>query len=121
MHRRTLLVVAFATVALSLALPLHAAKKKEKEPDTSTHTITGKSSCATADGVTSGGNGILLTDSKGNRWVLLGGSEAYRAAQAHRLEGKKMTATYEGKPVMKKDPKGKEYAQITITDIKIED
>jgi hypothetical protein len=32
-----------------------------------------------------------------------------------------MTATYEGKPVIKKDQKGKPYAQVTITDIQVED
>jgi hypothetical protein len=119
MTRRKLLAVSFALVALvGLSAPLHAAKKEK--PAAGPQTVTGKSSCATTDGVTKGGNAILLTDSKGRRWVLLGGTDAYRAAQAVRKEGKTMTATYEGQPVIKKDAMGKEYAQVEVTDIKVE-
>jgi cytochrome c553 len=120
MTRRTLLslAAAVAVIAFVFAAPAQAARKEKAEAGT--HTITGKSSCASCDGVTSGGHAIMLTDKKGLRYVLIGSSEAYRAAQAVRKDGKTMTATYEGKPVIKKDPKGKEYAQIEVTDIKVE-
>jgi hypothetical protein len=118
MNRRTFFAVAVALVALGVSSPLLAAKKEKSAAGTKT--VTGKSSCASCDGVTSGGHAIMLTDKKGLRYVLIGSSEAYRTAQAVRKEGKTMTATYEGKPVIKKDSEGKEYAQVEVTDIKVE-
>jgi hypothetical protein len=52
--------------------------------------------------------------------VLLGGTDEYRAAQKVRKEGKMMTVTYTGAPEVKKDKSGKEYAEIQIESIKID-
>ena len=38
-------------------------------------TISGKSACATCDGVTDAGHNIMLVDGKGMRWVLVGKGE----------------------------------------------
>jgi hypothetical protein len=120
MSRRSLFSLAIvALFAFGLVGTVQAAKKPKEDPN-GTHTVTGKSSCATEDGVTKGGNGILLTDSKGIRWVLLGGTDEYRAAQKVRKEGKMMTVTYTGKPEVKKDSKGKEYAEISVDSIKVD-
>ena len=121
MTRRNLfsLAAAVAVAAFVFALPAQAAKKEKSAAGTKT--VTGKSSCASCDGATVDGHAIMLTDKKGVRWVLIGdGSDSYRTAQGVRKEGKTMTATYSGKPVVKKDSKGKEYAQVEISEIKVD-
>ena len=83
-------------------------------------TVSGKSECATCSGVTSAGHNIMLVDSKGDRWVLIGDSASYKAAHEVRKSEKKMTATLDGEPVAKKDENGKEYKEVKVSDVKIE-
>ena len=83
-------------------------------------TITGKSACATCSGVTSAGHSIMLVDADGARWVLLGDSDSYKAAHKDRKSEKKMTATLDGEPVVKKDSDGKEYKEVKVSDVKVE-
>src|ERR1700709_2514681 len=75
-------------------------------------TVSGKSECATCSGVTSAGHNIMLVDAGGQRWVLVGDRESYKAAHKVRTDEKKMTATLAGDPVVKKDADGKEYKEV---------
>ena len=99
-----------------LVLALAGAAKAEG----TTKTISGKSECATCSGVTSAGHNIMLTDEKGERWVLIGDSESYKAAHKVRMDEKKMTATLAGEPVTRKDDKGQEYKEVKVSDVKVE-
>jgi hypothetical protein len=112
MNRRNLLaLVVLTVVGFFAASSLHAADAK---------TVTGKSGCATCAGVTSDGHAILLTDKDGQRWVLLGSGDDYKAVHAVRKSGKTITATLAGDPVTKKDSDGKEYSEVKVSSIKIE-
>ena len=84
-----------------------------------TKTISGKSTCATCEGVTKAGHSIMLVDSDGMRWVLDGDSASYKAAHEVRKEGKMMTATLAGEPEVKKDSDGKEYKEVKVSDVKV--
>ena len=75
-------------LALGLSAGVAMAEKAEKK------TISGKSACATCDGVT-------------------------KAAHKVRKGGEKMTATLAGEPETKKDDKGKEYKEAKVSEIKI--
>ena len=88
--------------------------------DSDTKTVTGKSACATCSGVTSAGHAIMLVDSTGQRWVLVGDSDSYKAAHKVRADEKTMTATLAGDPVVKKDELGKEYKEVKVSDVKVE-
>ena len=83
-------------------------------------TITGKSACATCEGVTKDGHAILLIDKEGMRWVLTGEGKDYDAAHKVRKDGKTLTASYSGEPLVKKDADGKEFKEVKVTDVKIE-
>ena len=84
-------------------------------------TIAGKSACATCEGVTDAGHNIMLVDDKGMRWVLVGKGDDYKAAHKVRQDGKKMKATYSAAPTSKKDTDGKEYKQVEVTKIEVQD
>jgi hypothetical protein len=84
-------------------------------------TVSGKSACATCDGVTEAGHNIMLVDGKGMRWVLIGKGEDYKAAHKVRDQGKQMKAQYKAAPKSKKDSDGKEYKEVEITKIEVQD
>ena len=85
------------------------------------HKISGTSACATCDGVTKAGHNIMLVDKAGTRWVLVGEGEDYKKAHEVRKDGKKMIATYKGEPKSMKDDNGKEYKQVEVTKVEVED
>lgn len=114
----TVLAVVCLSGGIAFAEDKAADKKTEKAE---AKTVSGKSGCATCDGLPVKGHKILLTADDGTRWVLEGDSAAYKAAHKVRKEGKKMTATLAGKPVTKKDDEGKEYKEAKISSIKVEE
>jgi len=85
-------------------------------------TVTGKSSCATCDGITKAKHEVMLVDKDGMRWVLVKDKDAKGYEKAHdvRKEDKKMTATLSSEPQVKKDDNGKEYKEVKVSEIKIE-
>ena len=117
-----LLTVAMSVLSLALwtnfAGAADAPKPETPKADAS-KTVTGKSECATCSGVTAAGHNIMLVDKDGNRWVLVGDSDAYKKAHEVRKAGKTMTATLAGDPVTKKDANGKEYKEVKVSDVKI--
>jgi hypothetical protein len=116
--KRSLLTV--LGLALVLAFTSGVLAKDEKKADTKT--ITGKSGCAECDGVVKHGDAmhIMLTDKAGTRWVLIGDSASYKKAHEVRMDGKNMTATLAGEPVVKKGEDGKEYKEVKVSDVKVE-
>ena len=84
-------------------------------------TVSGKSACATCEGVTDAGHNIMIVDGKGTRWVLLGKGEDYKAAHKVRQDGKQMKAQYKAEPKTKKDADGKEYKEVEITKIEVQE
>ena len=84
-------------------------------------TVAGKSACATCEGVTDAGHNIMLVDEKGMRWVLVGAGDDYKKAHGVRQEGKQMKAQYKAQPKAKKDADGKEYKEVEITKIEVQD
>lgn len=111
--KRTVLSL-IAVLALSLGFAgFSKAEEKAK-------TVSGKSSCATCSGVTTAGHNIMLVDDKGERWVLTGDSDSYKAAHKDRKSDKKMTATLSGEVAVKKDENGKAYNEVKVSDVKIE-
>ena len=115
MKRSNLLSLAMAI--LSLALFANFAQAAEKAE--AAKKVTGKSECATCSGVTSAEHQIMIVDTEGTRWVLVGKGDSYKKAHEVRKAGKTMTATLAGEPVTKKDSSGKEYKQVEISDITI--
>lgn len=115
MKRFAMLVAVLASVALWGNL----ARADDEQKDT--HRISGKSACATCDGVTKAEHQIMLVDEKGERWVLVGKGEDYDKAHKVRKDGKKMTATYKGEPKTMKDDNGKEYKQVEVTKVEVDD
>ena len=117
-----LLTVAMSILSLALWTNFAGAADAPK-PDApkadAPKTVTGKSECATCSGVTAAGHNIMLIDKDGNRWVLVGDSDAYKKAHEVRKAGKTMTATLAGDPVTKKDANGKEYKEVKVSDVKI--
>lgn len=110
------------SVLVVMALGLFSAQVFGKdEAAKEEKTIEGKSACATCDGVTKDGHKIMIVDKDGTRWVLLGEGEAYKKAHKVRDKGVKMTATYSEEPVTKKDEAGKEYKEVKIKDVKVEE
>ena len=109
------ILAAFAAVALFANVSLADDAKKELK------TVSGKSACATCEGVTAKGHSIMIVDKEGTRWVLLGDSESYKQAHKVRDEGKSFTAKLAGKPETKKDDKGKEYKEVKVSDVKIDE
>jgi hypothetical protein len=90
--------------------------------DKEAKTVTGKSSCATCDGITKAKHEVMLVDKDGMRWVLVKDKDAKGYEKAHdvRKEDKKMTATLSSEPQVKKDDNGKEYKEVKVSEIKIE-
>jgi hypothetical protein len=117
----TILAVVCISGGIAFAEDKAADKKKGDKPAAKAKTVSGKSACATCEGLTAKGHQILLTANDGTRWVLVGNGAAYDAAHKVRDEGKKMTATLAGEPVTKKDEAGKEYKEVKISDIKIDE
>ena len=111
--KRLNVLCAFAVLMSLACASLVKAEEKAK-------TVQGKSACATCSGVTASGHALMLVDAKGQRWVLTGDSESYKAAQKVRTDEKTMTATLAGDPVVKKDENGKEYKEAKVSDVKIE-
>jgi len=125
MKHSTLAALAAATLAVgAVSYPVLAADATRtvdvKCDKCDVKTVTGKSACATCEGVTSSGHAILLIDKEGTRWVLLGSGKAYEAAHDLRKQGKTMTATLCSAPVVKKDADGKNYNEVKVSDIKID-
>ncbi|MDB5357022.1 MAG: hypothetical protein JWN24_3475 [Phycisphaerales bacterium] len=124
MKRSTLAALA----AAALSVGIYAANTRAEAPAKSdkaaataeAKTITGKTGCATCEGVTTKGHSILLTDKDGYRWVLLGDGPTYKKIHEIRKDAKTVTATLAGEPVVKKDPDGKEYKEVKISDIKVD-
>lgn len=117
--KRFSLLAALAAVALWTNVA--AAEDAEKAASKEAKTVSGKSACATCEGVTAKGHSIMLVDKEGTRWVLVGDSESYKKAHKVRDAGKKMTATMAGKPETKKDEAGKEYKEVKVTDVKVQE
>jgi hypothetical protein len=86
-------------------------------------TVSGKSSCAQCDGVTTAKHEIMIVDKDGTRWVLAKEKDSKGYAEVHkaRKEGKTVVAKYTGEPETKKDAEGKEYKVVKVTEVKIED
>ena len=121
---RFLTILAVVCISGGIAFAEDAEKsadKKKGDKKTETKTVSGKSGCATCDGLTAKGHQILLTADDGTRWVLEGSDADYKAAHKVRKEGKKMTATLSGEAQTKKDDSGKEYKEAKTSDIKVED
>ena len=108
------------SVSLFAALLLAFVGVNLAKADSAAKTITGKSACATCSGVTESGHAIMLVDANGQRWVLIGDSDSYKAAHKVRTDDKTMTATLAGEPVTKRDSDGKEYKEVKVSDVKIE-
>ncbi len=83
------------------------------------NTITGKASCGGCAGVVDGGCCVMLTDADGGRWILRGDSAGLKAAFKARKSGKSMTATYAGDAATKKGKDGKDYKEVTVSDVKV--
>lgn len=109
-------ILSLAVAVLGLAMFANVSLAKDEEAKT----VTGKSACATCDGVTDAGHAIMLIDEEGNRWVLEGSGKDYDAAHKARKQGKTMTATIEGEPETKKGADGEEIIVAKISAIKIE-
>lgn len=124
MKNKTLLALVAATLSVSfytgVASAADAPAAGSEKTAATAKTITGKSACATCEGVTPDGHAILLIDKDGYRWVLIGDSEGYKAAHKVRQNGKTITATLAGEPVVKKDSDGKEFKEVKVSDVKID-
>ena len=112
MKRIVLSIIAVLALSLGFA-GLSKAEDKAK-------TVSGKSACATCSGVTAADHALMLVDDKGDRWVLTGDSDSYKAAHKERKNDKKMTATISGEVTVKKDENGKAYNEAKASDVKIE-
>ena len=118
--KRFLMVL--AVVCVSGGIAFAEDKKSDKKTEkTEAKTVSGKSGCATCDGLPVKGHKILLTADDGTRWVLEGDDATYKTAHKVRKDGKKMTAKLASEPVSKKDDSGKEYKEAKISEIKVED
>ena len=125
MKRFTILVAFAAAVAVwaNVASADDKAPKDDAQQAASKEvkTVSGKSACATCDGVTDAGHNIMLVDEKGMRWVLVGSGDDYKKAHGVRSEGKQMKAQYKAQPKAKKDSDGKEYKEVEITKIEVQE
>jgi hypothetical protein len=122
--KRFLTVLAVVCISGGIAFAAEdkaADKKKGDKSEAKAKTVSGKSSCATCDGLPVKGHKIMLTADDGTRWVLEGDNAAYKAAHKVRKDDKKMTATLASEPVTKKDDSGKEYKEAKISAIKVEE
>jgi len=81
--------------------------------------IIGTDKCAECEGITGNDQDVLLVESDGTLWVLIGGGPGYQAAQDGHNEGKTIAATLAGKPVTKTGLNGKLYREVKVSDIKI--
>lgn len=121
------MLAAVAAVAISLgAWSTASAGKKEVSASDKpvaakgeAKTISGTSGCATCDGLPVKGHAIKLTTASGETFVLIGSGDAYKAAHKVRKEGKTITATLAGEPVVKKTDDGKEYKEVNVSDVKV--
>jgi methionine-rich copper-binding protein CopC len=125
MTRKTVAALAAAAmlaVGISAGVSMAGSTLTTDAPksESAVKTITGKSACATCEGVTSDGHAILLIQKDGTRWVLDGDSASYKAAHELRKMGKTITATLAGEPVTKKDSDGKEFKEVKVSEVKID-
>jgi hypothetical protein len=117
----TILAVVCISGGIAFAEDKAADKKKADKSTAKAKTVSGKSGCATCEGLTDKGHQILIIADDGTRWVLTGDSASYKAAHKVRQDEKKMTAKLAGEPVTKKDDSGKEYKEAKVSEIKIEE
>ena len=119
--KRFLMVLAVVCISGGIAFAEDKKKEDKKTDKAEAKTVSGKSGCATCDGLPVKGHKILLTADDGTRWVLDGSDADYKAAHKVRKNDKKMTAKLSSEPVTKKDDSGKEYKEAKISEIKVED
>ena len=107
------------TLALALTGAWAVAEDVKKEA----RTVTGKSSCAQCDGVTTAKHEIMIVDKDGGRWVLAKDkdSKGYEDVHKARKDGKNVVAKYTAEPETKKDAEGKEYKVVKVTEVKVEE
>jgi hypothetical protein len=110
--------LAVSRVTLATGAPQENKKEAQKEDKKETQTVTGVSSCGGCSGVADACC-VMLTDSSGDRWILRGENDDVKAAFKARHDSKKMTATYSGKPTVKKGEDKKEYKEVTVTAVKV--
>ena len=72
----TILAVVCISGGIAFAEDKAADKKKGDKPAAKAKTVSGKSACATCEGLTAKGHQILLTANDGTRWVLVGNGAA---------------------------------------------
>jgi hypothetical protein len=111
-------VARVSAFGLMLALVLSLGANRAMADDAA-KTISGKSSCGGCSGVAASCC-VMLTDASGARWILRGDDKILKTAFDGRHSGKKMTAKYTVAPTTKKDKSGKEYKEITVTEVKVE-
>ncbi len=84
--------------------------------DDAAKSVSGKISCAGCGGVVKGCS-VMLTDKDGGRWVLRG--EAAKKVFDDRHNGKSYKATYTGDATAKKGEDGKDYKEVTASEVKV--
>ena len=99
-------------VAMALVLSI---QPRAAVADDAAKTISGKVSCGGCDGVAKGCC-VMLTAQDGTRWILRG--PAAQKVFNDRHSGKAYTATYAGDPAAKQGKDGKEYKEVTATEVK---
>ena len=108
-----------AVVAIALTGAFATADDAKKEA----RTVSGKSSCAQCDGVTTAKHEIMIVAKDGTRWVLAKDKDTknYDAVHKARKEGKNVVAKYTADPETKKDSEGKEYKVVKVTEVEVKD
>jgi hypothetical protein len=110
-------VAKLSAIGLMLALVFSLGASRATADDAKS--ISGKSSCGGCSGVAASCC-VMITDASGARWILRGDDKIIKTAFDARHSGKKMTAKYTAKPTTKKDKSGKEYKEVTVTEVKVE-
>ena len=117
MKRSHLFTVAMAMVSIAFFASFAPAEKAA-----AAKSVTGKSACATCDGVTKAGHNIMITDADGSRWVLVASgkdTKGYKEAHDKRKTGVSITAVLAGEPEVKKDDAGKEYKEVKVSEVSV--
>ena len=103
--------------ALMLAIAMVLSVANWAMAEEAAKTISGTASCGGCSGVVKGCC-VMLTGSDGVRWVLRGDGKILKAAfKAH--SGKTMTATLASEPAAKTGNDGKEYKEVTVSEVKV--
>jgi hypothetical protein len=119
MKHLTLIVLVAATLAAGGCCHVGADTGPVDKASAEVKKITGKDECAECEGITGNDQDVLLVEKDGTPWVLIGNGPGYVAAQDGHNEGKTITATLAGKPVMKIGLNGKPYKEVKVSDITI--